>query len=123
MPYLLRQKGRGDRVESADTDEGPWIAHPSAPSGASQQACGAVLHAIDGIRASIDGDVLPAAPVIERFIDIWSMARQVDPALAKPAEFVLSALAGRHAISAAEVRAACEQIERAVATASRPDVA
>jgi hypothetical protein len=123
MPCLLGKKGRGDRVESADADEGPWIAHQSAPSGSSQQACGAVLDAIDGIRESIDGDVLPAAPVIERFIDLWSIARQVDPALVKPAEFVLSALAGRSAISAAEVRAACEQIERAVAAASRPDVA
>jgi hypothetical protein len=82
-------------------------------------ACAAVHRAVDGLRDSIDNHVLPAGPVIDRLIDIWSLARLVDPAAAKPAEAVLSAVAGRDAISADEVYAACDQIESALAGAGR----
>jgi hypothetical protein len=55
--------------------------------------------------------------LIDRLIDIWSLECQIEPAAAKPVEAVLSAVAGRHAISADEIYAACDQIDGAVAGA------
>ncbi len=81
--------------------------------------CLALHRAVDELRNSIDSHVLQAGPVIDRLIDIWSLACQIDPAAAKPAEVALSGVAGRDSISAVEIYATCEQIETAVAGSGR----
>jgi len=124
MPHLLERKHRRDSaVDAGDVDGAASIEYRAALPCSSLAERAAVLEAIEETRASIDGDVLPAAPIIDRLIDIWSLTRRVDPALTKPVEVILSALAGREAISAVEVRVACDQIEKALATTGRSHVA
>ena len=59
----------------------------------------------------------PAGLVIDRLIDIWTLACRIGPAATRPVETVLSAVAGRDAISADEIYAACDQIDAAIAGA------
>jgi hypothetical protein len=78
-----------------------------------------VVKAVDELRHSVEGEAVPALPVIDRLIDIWVLASPIDPAASRTVERVLSAMAGRDVLSADEVYAGCDQIETAIAITRR----
>ncbi len=117
-----RDKG-GKRPGSSAVDDA-WgeIAGRVAQPPPQSDPCLAVHRAVDELRDSIDSYVLPAGLVIDRLIDIWTLACRIGPAATRPVETVLSAVAGRDAISADEIYAACDQIDAAIAGAGRAHV-
>jgi hypothetical protein len=74
-----------------------------------------ITGALNALRASLDSRVLPAGPITDQLLDVWALAHQVDPLLAKPAEVLLSSLVGRDLVTSAEITNTCDLIEAAMA--------
>lgn len=85
-----------------------------APSSAPAERLGMLASALAELRRSIDGQIMPAGPVIDRLLDFWGLVHLVEPELAKPVESLLSALVGRDMVSRREVAATCDLVEAAL---------
>jgi hypothetical protein len=91
---------------------------------ADQEPCGAspvpleywdaVASLLAELREPRDSQIMPAGPVMDRLLDLWSMVHQVGPEAARPVETVLSSLVGRDLVSYREVTEMCERVETAL---------
>jgi hypothetical protein len=88
---------------------------PPACASPSEQSITEVVSSLAGLRAMLNSQVLPAGRVMNRVIDVWAVAHQVGPEVARPAESLLTSLVGRDLVSAGEVIETCEQIEATLA--------
>ena len=66
------------------------------------------------LRASLKSPVLRARPLSDELVEVWALAKQVDPEAARPAEALLCAMEGCDLVSAGQVRATCDQVETAL---------
>ena len=71
------------------------------------------------LRASLNSPLLWARPVSDQLVDVWALAKQVDPNAARPAEALLCAMEGCDLVSAGQVSAACDEVETALKRSAR----
>jgi hypothetical protein len=88
---------------------------PAEWPGPSEESISAVVLSLAELRTALDDEVLPAGPLMNRVIDVWDLAHQVGPEVAKPAESLLTSLVGRDLVSARDVTNTCDQIEATLA--------
>jgi hypothetical protein len=69
------------------------------------------------LRTSLGAPILRAGPVVGELIDVWALAKEVDPDAARPAEALLWAMEGCDLVTAGQVSATCDRIDGAL---SRP---
>jgi hypothetical protein len=67
------------------------------------------------LRGSLDGQTMPAGPVVDRLLDVWAAVHEVDPEAARPVERLLSSLVKRQMVRAREVTEMCDQVDAALA--------
>ncbi|HZU73211.1 MAG TPA: hypothetical protein VE990_10630 [Acidimicrobiales bacterium] len=63
------------------------------------------------LRVASGAEVLPAVAVTDLLLGLWGPAHRLGPAVARPAEELMSALVGRHLATATEVRSVCKRTE------------
>jgi hypothetical protein len=119
---VVFKDGDWDQIESFlranSRPAGTTSGHPEHFSG-SPRACTASeiassLGTVQALRASLSSRILPAGPVVDALLDVWTVVHQVDPEAAKPMESLLSSLARRDLASAREVKGVCDQVETAL---------
>lgn len=69
-----------------------------------------VASAVELLRSYVDGPVVGVSPVLNQLLDIWELAQNIDPRVARPAETLMSALVGREFVGADEVQSTCSEI-------------
>jgi hypothetical protein len=62
--------------------------------------------------------LLPAGPLTDQMLILWSLTSRVNPAVARPVEAFLTALTTRQMVAVDELDAVCAEIEAALGRAS-----
>ena len=76
-----------------------------------QQTSGRISASLASLRSSLGSEILPAGPMTDTLLDVWTVVHESDPAAARPVECLLSSLVGRDLVSAREVEEMCNQVE------------
>jgi len=74
----------------------------------------ALIQALDELRSFVrDEHIAGATHVRNCLLDVWSIAREIDPQLVGPAEALLTSLVSRDLVGADEINDLCDWTERA----------
>ena len=107
-----------DRLLEALEDMDASGAHSGAATDADRDATRArIAEAMEVLQAAVaEGPtVVPARRLVNRVLELWELADEVDPAASAPLEALLSHLVGRHSTTADEVVAALAEARSALA--------
>lgn len=77
-----------------------------------------ITSSLGELRASLNSPILRTGAIVDQLVDVWALAKEVDPEAARPAEALLCAMEGCALVSAGQVSSACDQVEAAL---TRPD--
>ena len=106
--------------EAASLDQDDWLrigellAGPSEQTLADTCASARLKSLLDQLRAWTGTQIVSADRVADWLLDVWAYAREVDPAVALPAESMLCSLVERDVVCPHEIDVTCDEIELAL---------
>lgn len=119
--------GQPVRPRRLSLDEGDWreieallVSQPDGSPGAqSSEPLDSLVASLHTLRSFADSEITGVDPVTNQLLDVWAIARDIGPQVARPAETLLLALVGRDLVNFAEIVAVCNETQAALGSLQR----
>jgi hypothetical protein len=109
-----RPEATGQATELSFLPEGHSVSTPAADvlfSGGDDEAIGSLESAIAALGPYLRERNIPSGQVINPLLDVWTLARRVNPGVARPVEELLTALISRTTTTSAELVTALDEVQ------------